>query len=194
MIVEEDKLEKLDDSWIQDFDKIDKPYEDFYKENVYYVPINIFYINKNNEIDKITNEIFFMKNHNLVSREEIIDIIKRNSLYNKNMYSLLSILKYNITINPEEVTYFLSIKDNDNDNDNEFMGYYDNKFLTTLQHIDAIVFEPTISMFQDLNTLIIIFYEKCKENIKKNTVNNYTKKIYLIKSEKKKYSKTFRNL
>lgn len=50
--------EKLDDSWIQDFDKIDKPYQDFYKENVYYVPINIFYINKENEIDKITNELF----------------------------------------------------------------------------------------------------------------------------------------
>ena len=188
MIAEEDKLEKLDDSWIQDFDKIDKPYQDFYKENVYYVPINIFYVNKDNEIDKITNEIFFMKNYNLISREEIIDIIKHNSLYNKNMYSLLSILKYNITINPEEVTYFLSIKDN------ELIDCYNNKFLTTLQHIDAVVFEPTISMFQDLNTLIIIFYEKDKENVKKNNINNYTKKIYLIKSEKKKYSKTFRNL
>uniref|UniRef100_A0A6C0DTU6 Uncharacterized protein n=1 Tax=viral metagenome TaxID=1070528 RepID=A0A6C0DTU6_9ZZZZ len=186
MIVEEDKLDKLDkldDSWIQDFDKVDKPYQDFYKENVYYVNINIFYVNKENEIDKITNEIFLMKNHNVISREEIIDIIKRNSCYNKNLYSLLSILKYNITVNPEEVTYFLDIKDYD------FIDRY-RQFLTILQHIDTIVFEPTISMFQDLNNLIIIFYEK-NEKYK----NNYTKKIYFKRNKiSKKYNNTVRNL
>jgi hypothetical protein len=189
MIAEEDKVENLDDSWIQDFDKIDKPYQDFYKENVYYVHINIFYVNKDNEIDKITNEIFFMKNHNVISREEIIDIIKHNSLYNANMYSLLSILKYNITVNPEDVTYFVDIKDN------EVTEFYNDKFLTVLQHIDTIVFERTISMFQELNTLIIIFYEKNKNDIKKGNINNYTKKIYLKRNViNKKYNRTIRNL
>ena len=48
-----------------------------------------------------------MKNHNVVSREEIIYIIKHNSHYNASMYSLFSILKYNFTVNPEEITDFL---------------------------------------------------------------------------------------
>lgn len=175
------KEDKLDDMWIQDFDKIDKPYHDFYKENVYYVHINIFYINRENEIDKITNEIFLMKNPNVVSREEIVGIIKRNSHYNANMYSLLSILKYNFTLNPEEITYFLKTKDNND--------YYNDQNLTVVKHIDTLVFEKTISMFQDLNTLIIIFNEKNKENM-----NNYTKKIYLKRNIKnQKYNKTIRN-
>jgi hypothetical protein len=106
--------ENLDDTWIQTFDKIDKPYQEFYKENVYYVHINIFYVNKENNIDKITNEIFFMKNHNVISREEIIDIIKRNSKYSQNLYSLLSILKYNFTLNPEEILDFLNLKEESN--------------------------------------------------------------------------------
>jgi hypothetical protein len=184
MIFEE---EKLDDIWIQDFEKIDKPYHDFYKENLYYIHINFFYINKENEIDKITNEIFFMKNPNVVSREEIIYIIKRNSQYNANMYSLLSILKYNFTLNPEEITDFLKTSNND---------YYSEQNLTIVKHIDTIVFEKTISMFQDLNTLIIIFYEKNKENnVKKETMNNYTKKIYLKRNIKnQRYNRTFRNL
>jgi len=179
--------EKLDDMWIQDFEKIDKPYHDFYKENVYYVHVNFFYINRENEIDKITNEIFFMKNPNVVSREELIYIIKHNSHYNANMYSLLSILKYNFTLNPEEITDFLKISNND---------CYREENLTIVKHIDTLVFEKTISMFQDLNTLIIIFYEKNKENnVKKDNINNnYTKKIYLKRNIKnKKYNKTIRN-
>lgn len=184
MIIEE----KLDDTWIQDFDKVDKPYKDFYKENVYYVHINIFYVNNDNEIEKITNEIFFMKSHNVISREEVIDIIKRNSLYNKNMYSLLSILKYNFTLNPDEITDFLNTK-------NDIYYCYDENF-TVIKHIDTIVFEKTISMFQDLNTLIIIYYEKDKNNnIKKENINSCTKKIYFKKSSKSnKYNTTIRNL
>jgi hypothetical protein len=122
-----------------------------------------------------------MKNHNVISREEIIDIIKRNSLYNKNNYSLLSILKYNITVNPENVSDFLNI------NDNENIEYYNSQFLTILQHIDSIFFEKTISMFQELNTLFIIFYEK--DNSKFG--NNFTKKIYLRKNNQK-HNKTIR--
>ena len=179
--------EKLDDTWIQDFEKIDKPYHDFYKENVYYIHVNFFYINKENEIDKITNEIFFMKNHNVVSREEIIYIIKHNSHYNASMYSLFSILKYNFTVNPEEITDFLKTSNND---------YYREQNLTIVKHVDKIDFEKTISMFQHLNALIIIFYEKNKENnVKKDNINNnYTKKIYLKRNIKnQKYNKTIRN-
>lgn len=178
--------EKLDDTWIQTFDKIDKPFEDFYKENIYYVHINILYVNKENEIDKITKEIFFMKDHNVISREEIIDIIKRNSQCNQNVYSLLSILKYNCILNPEDITEFLHANDNDNDYD-----YYNNNNLTILKHIDTINFEKTISMFHELNTLFIIFYEKNRDNCRKDNVNNFTKKIYLKHNQK--HNKTIRN-
>jgi hypothetical protein len=188
-----EKEELLDESWIKEFENIDKIYEDFYMDNVYYVNINCIYVNKNNNIEKINQERFFMKNPNIISREEIIGIIKRNSLCggqdnNSSLqsYSLLSIIKYNIILNPEDITLFLKSDDYE---------MYNRNFLKALRHIDSINFEKTINMFHDLNNLYIIFYEKNNaihvNNVAINNLNQ-TKKIYLKQLYKSKYSKTIR--
>ena len=92
-------------------------------------------------------------------------------------YSLLSVIKYNITLNPEEITPFLKTK---------FFDYYNEDFFTTLKNIDTIYFEKTINMFQDLNTLFIIFYEKDIDKLLIGTsINNNTKKIYLRRGNPK---------
>jgi hypothetical protein len=169
----------LDDSWINDFERNDNPYNEFYKDNIFTVNINIFYINKDNEIEKVSEEVFLMQTPNIISREEIIGIIKKNSIMNDNNYSLLSIIKYNIVLNPQDITMFLKTSKID---------YYNDYFFTTLKHIDTIYFEKTINMFQDLNTLFIIFYEKDKNNASASSIKNNTKKIYLrqINSKNKK--------
>jgi hypothetical protein len=172
----------LDESWIKNFEKIDRLYEDFYKDNIYYININIIYVNKENTIEKINQELFIMQKPNIISREEIIGIIKRNSTINDtliNKYSFLTMIKYNFVLNPEDVTTFLKTKEID---------YYNSQFFTILKNVDSVDFEKTINMFQDLNTLFIIFYEKDK-NIKDNNIivnsNNCTKKIYLRGSNPK---------
>jgi hypothetical protein len=97
----------------------------------------------------------------------------------------LSILKYNIDIDPSEIQHFLK-----NSQDK-------NIFLKSLTNIDAIPLEKSISMFQDLNEIIIIFYEKPTPNPNKSgatpSASNSTKRIYLntIKGNKRKtYRKT----
>jgi len=183
MIFDKYEEENLDDSWIDIFEKNDKPYNDFYKNDNYSVNINILYINKDNNIEKINEENFFMKTPNIISREEIIGIIKRKSIVNGNKYSLLSIIKYNIVLNPEEIVSFLKTKNFD---------VYNNYFFTTLKHIDSIFFDKTIITFQDVNTLFIIFYEKDENNKNNEKCNfNTTKKIYL-KSSNSKNKKTIR--
>ena len=169
----------LDDSWINDFEKNDNPYNEFYKDDIFTVNINILYINKYNDIEKVSEEVFLMKTQNIISREEIVGIIKKNSLMNGNNYSLLSIIKYNIVLNPEDITTFLK---------SSKIDYYNDYFFTTLKHIDTIYFEKSINMFQDLNTLFIIFYEKDKTNESVSSMKNNTKKIYLrrINSKNKK--------
>jgi len=169
----------LDDSWINDFEKNDNPYNEFYKDNIFTANINILYINKDNDLEKVSEEVLMMRTQNIISREEIIGIIKKNSNVNDNKYSLLSIIKYNIVLNPEDITTFLKTSKID---------YYNDYFFTTLKHIDTIYFEKTINMFQDLNTLFIIFYEKDKANESASSIKNNTKKIYLrqINSKNKK--------
>ena len=177
-----EKEEILDDTWINNFDKIDKLYSKFYKDDVYHIKIDYIYINNKNEINKIKEEIFFMQSPNIISKEEIIAIIKRNSLEDGSKYSLLSLLKYNININPEEVYSFLNSNTNNNYN-----------YITNIKNIDSISFDKTINMYLDLNNLFVIYYEK-SENNKSTPNNNITKRIYFRRNpENKNHKKTIRN-
>lgn len=171
----------LDDEWIYEFDKTDKLYEDFYKDDLYYVNLRVIYINRDNEIDKIKHESLLLTKKNYISYEEIIGILKKNSIDNERRYSLLSILKYNIILEPDEIKNYLMNKDN-----------YD--YLSVIKNIDAIKFEKSINMFHDLNDVILIFYEKSKE-FKKPDPNRLTKKIYIhsLNTNKKTIKKRYKD-
>ena len=170
----------LDDEWINNFDKLDKLYKDFYKDDLYYVNLKIIYVNRDNEIDKIKYEVFLMAQKNVIAREEIIEILKNYSSDNETKYTLLSLLRYNINLEPDEVKNYLKNEEN-------------KPYLSVIKNIDTITFEKTISMFHDLNDLILIFYEKSKE-IKNKEPNNSTKKIYLhsLSGKKKTIKKRYK--
>jgi hypothetical protein len=167
---------ELNDDWIHNFEKTDKLYQDFYKDKLYYTNINFVYVNRDNTIEKIKQESFLMSEPNYISREEIIGLLKSNSIENDKRYTLLSILKYNITLEVEEIRGFLDALD---------VSEYNEQFLTPIKHIDSITFENSINMFHDLNDLILIFYEKSNE-LKPAVSSNATKKIYLKTNTKKK--------
>ena len=175
--------DELNDDWIYNFEEKDKLYKDFYKDNLCYVNIDFIYINKNNEIEKIKQEPFLMSEQNSITRDELIGLLKRNSIDNDKRYSLLSILKYNITLDSDDIKNFLTASD---------LSHYNELFLTINKHIDTIFFEKTINKFQDLNNLYFIFYEK-NDDAKKRDLNNATKRIYLgILTNKKTIKKQYK--
>jgi len=173
---------ELNDDWIQKFENTDKLYKDFYKDDLYFVNLNFIYLNRSNEIEKIKNETFLMSNPNYISREEILGILKKSIYCDNRQYSLLSILRYNISVEPDDV-YNLLNSDETSTN-----------FLSIIKNIDAISFEQTINMFQDLNDLFFIFHEKSNE-LKKIDTNNATKKIYLrsLNTNKKTIKKQYKD-
>lgn len=181
---------KLNDDWINNFEKSDKLYQDFYKDDVYYANLQFIYLNRSNEIDKIKQETFLMTTPNLISREEIIGILKKNLIEDDKRYTLLSILRYNIILDVEDVKNFV-IKKNS-------LLLTDN-FLTVIKNIDAISFKKTINMFQDLNELIFVLYEKTRvmnmnnNNTNDTNHNNITKKIYLKNTNKKTIRKQYKD-
>jgi hypothetical protein len=164
---------KLNDEWINNFEKTDKLYQDFYKDDLYYVNLKFVYVNRENEIEKINQESFLMSNPNYISREEIIQILKDSTINNNKRYSLISILKYNITLDADEIKLFL------------LYSSEERNYLNIVKNIDAISFEKSISMFHDLNDLFFVFYEKTNE-LKKVDPNNVTKKIYFRSNANKK--------
>lgn len=145
---------ELDDKWIQDFEKNDKLYEDFYLEDVYYTDIHFVYVDRHNNIEKMTEESFLMSNKNEINRDEISQLLRRSALKNNKKYSLLDVLKCNITLKPEDISVFISTSNVDD---------YFGKFVNTAETNKSITFEKTINMFQDLNDLLFILYE-CAPN------------------------------
>jgi hypothetical protein len=173
----------LDDDWIRNFEKVDELYKDYYKEDVYYANLKIIYINRSNEIEKIIQDNFLMSKQNCITREEVLQILKRYSLEDERKYSLLSILRYNILLNNDEIKSYLIENNEDSD------------FLKVIKHIDTIYFEKTIHMFQDLNEIILLFYEKSKE-LKEVDPSKSTKRIYLgrsLSSKRKTIKKRYKD-
>jgi hypothetical protein len=174
----------LNDDWINKFDKVDELYKDFYKDDVYYVDLKIVYVNRSNEIEKIKKTPFLMSSPNCISREEMLGILKKSAMEDNRKYSLLSILRYNILLEPYEIKNYLLDSCNDNDTN----------YLNIIKNIDTIYFGKTITMFQDLNDLILIFYEKSEE-LKKVDPNTCTKRIYLnsLNGNKKTIKKRYKD-
>ena len=163
----------LNDEWINNFEKNDKLYQDFYKDDLYYVNLKLIYINRNNEIDKVKQESFLMSTPNYISREEILKLLKKCSIDEHRRYTLLSILRYNIILDTDDIKNFLIYNKNSD------------LYLTIIKNIDSIKFDKTITVLQDLNELIFLFYEKSNE-IKKINPNSCTKKIFLQLNNKKR--------
>ena len=168
----------LDDDWIKKFENIDADYKDFYKDDLYYVNLTFIYVNRIDEIEKIKHESFLLSKPNYISREEILQILKKSSIEDERRYSLLALLKYNITMEPDDIQKYISLNNTDISN-------LEKNYLSIIKNIDSIPFDKTISMMHDLNDLILVFYEKSHE-LKEKNLNNLTKKIYLRENKNKK--------
>ena len=182
------EFEELDTSWINEFEELDKDFNSYYKEELSFIRINYIYINTQNEIVNISEENCLFKKPGMLSKEELIGLIKHNSFNNAIKYSLLSLLKYNIDFEPINLKTFLRSNDKN-------IG---KTYLKSITNIDNIFFEQSISLFHDLNNLFIIFIEKGNEKSTFERNNNgnltnrqLTKKVYIHSNFRKR---TKRNL
>lgn len=171
-----DGYESLDNEWINEFEKEDKDYKDFYNEDLQFLKIHSIYISQKNEIEQIKEEkMFFNDCPNKISKEYLLGILKNNAFNCGKRYSILSILKYNISLQSQDIKNYIRTKESQS-------------FLSLIKNIDDISFEKTINMFQDLNELILLFYEKNKEEQKNSSLQrshsatgagSLTKKVYI---------------
>jgi len=177
---EEEEMD-VDSSWLEEFDNLDKEYKDYYTEELTVVKTHCIYVNKNNEIEHIIEDKILLKTPGLLSKEETVSLIKRNSICNQVKYSLLYILKYNINLDPVNLKTFIRSK-------SELVDI-GSSFLQSVKHIDDIKFDKSISMFHDLNELLVIFYNKDAPLPHHN--RSGTRRIYINSSS---FKKTKRNI
>ncbi len=161
----------IDITRLEEIEKEDEPYDGFYPEEIDVIKIFFIYVNK-------YNKIIFIKNDNLLINESCLPkldlsiLLKKNRKHDNIIYTPLSILKYNIDLEPNEVDGYLKYTN-------------DYNFLTVEKNIKNINWKDSIALFKDLNSLHVIFYEIPKKKSKKNQ----TKRIKLINKLNLKYTR-----
>lgn len=150
----------LNTEWIDKFENIDDMYSMFYKDNNEIINTTFVFINKSNEIERVKNEKYILPEKNRIPESSLMNLIMTNK---PKKYSFYFMLKYNITIEPEDIKYITSLS---------------REYLTYLDKVQDICFERTITMFQDLNELTIFFIEKSQKK-------NKTSKLKILHNYKK---------
>jgi hypothetical protein len=128
----------------------------YYTEPNTFIRIHIVYLNDNNHIEKLIKETVLLKDPGLISKDELTTIINN---YSNETYSIHSILKINVNVNPDDLTQFIQ----DDDQQQEINDYLFIQEISNEQEIDTIYFENSISMFHDINNLFILFQNNLKQ-------------------------------
>lgn len=160
-------------SWVTQFELTDQDYKDFYAEDITFVKFTAIYVDNSSNITRIVQDTIFLSVPNVIGRDELMHIIKSYSILNHTKYSILGILKYNISLSPHNLKSFLHHKTN--------ALKLGEEYLTLVHKIDTITFEKTINIFQDINDLTLIFYNP---SIGKHYSQSATKRIRISKVNK----------
>lgn len=175
--------EILDESWIYNFKNEESEYNDFYKEKPTSVKLYFMYINREKIIDIIKTEHFLLNDKAKIEKEDLISIIKKYQVCYNTKYKLLSLLKFNIDLEPNDVisNTFMTLSDTTTQTDI--------KYMTTEHYIEDIHFKDTVCIFHDINSLIFIFYERNHYNTINHNPTNTTKKVVFNTNRRKTVKK-----
>jgi len=138
-------------------------FHNFYKEEISSIRLFFLYVNSSNTLESIKSDSLILEKEGIVTKEQLVSLIKRNQHNNTVKYRLLSLMKFNVDIEPSDVLTFIEGPDGDNNN-----------FTTSEKYLEDIKFQDTICMLQDLNSLFFVFHEN-----KHTRSQSTTKKIVL---------------
>jgi hypothetical protein len=160
----------------------------------------ITYINSDNEIEIINQKKIFLNNvDNIVTRSQLIEVIKNSQKKHNVKYKLISIMVYNIHVTPESLPNYI-------ENPNDFISLY------TLNRIESFELQPTLRLLKKYNGIYFFFFECPDQSVVTKTSisnqvstqdsnhfiknkNNNTKRVHvsgLQKQKKQNHNKTKR--
>ena len=157
---------ELDSAWIDEWNVAENAYAPFYKDRVDHIRTIFLYINEKNEI--IYSKKFRLNiKDEMFSKNQLITILKQNMLYNNSKFYPIYLLKFNMTLDQNDVNAF-------NHEPNKF------NFLKEVEYVHDILWKKTITFFQPLNSIYIIMKVRTKK------VNKGTKKIFINNHKRRK--------
>jgi len=162
---EEGEEVKHDIEWLNDIIEEDLEYKMYYKESIHKINFKYIYLDNNKEIEFIKDDLIHLKDANIIHKNELVSIIKKNN--KNNNYTIFSIFLFNIDVEP---------KDLQKKNINQCIS---SKVITKNEIYNDIQLNESILFFSGLNEVIIFFIVNNKKNNKNNTKTK-TKKIFSL--------------
>ncbi len=163
----------LDSSWISEFELVDNSYNMFYKDDVEYIHVNYVYLSNENEIERVKCENIILPTKNVLSYDILVSMVKAHK---ENDYKLAVMLKYNFSMNPEEVKFI-------------HKHSFQSNYLQEIDKVDDIHYEKTITMFQDLNELTLFFTHNTKKHTRTQKI-----RMYDALKKQKKHTKKYHHV
>lgn len=161
----------MDTSWINEYEEHEEKYGKFYKEENETCEIKFIYLNEDNEIMFVTSEQIILEDNKL-KNGDFLQLVERKREKYKERFRIFDILIYNITVDSDDLIRFKE------------RALYKN-YLKQKDIFEEITVEPTITMFQELNEVIVLLKRKASTFSSQNkTRKNRKNKIRRNKSEK----------
>jgi len=149
MLITEEKNTDLNNN--PDSNSIYIPEVDYSKKlkliNLTSIKTYLTYINTDNEIETIRQKkLSIERGTNIVTRSQLINIIKENQKRHNVKYKLMSVMVHNINVTPDTLASYI-------ENPGDFISLF------TLSRIDSFELQPTVSMLKQYNGIYFFFFE-----------------------------------
>jgi hypothetical protein len=146
------------------------------------------YINTDNEIETIRQKkLSIERGTNIVTRSQLINIVKENQKRHNVKYKLMSVMVHNINVTPDTLASYI-------ENPGDFISLF------TLSRIDSFELQPTISMLKQYNGIYFFFFEcppdpasgstASSSSLSKNRTN-HTRRVYIANTTNRNKTKRY---
>jgi hypothetical protein len=146
------------------------------------------YINTDNEIETIRQKkLSIERGTNIVTRSQLINIVKENQKRHNVKYKLMSVMVHNINVTPDTLASYI-------ENPGDFISLF------TLSRIDSFELQPTISMLKQYNGIYFFFFECPSDPASGSTSSasslsksrtNHTRRVYIANTTNRNKTKRY---
>lgn len=155
--------------------------------NLTSIKIYLTYINTDNEIETIRQKkLSIERGTNIVTRSQLIHIIKDNQKRHNVKYKLMSVMVHNINVTPDTLASYIETPEN-------FISLF------TLSRIDSFELQPTVSMLKQYNGIYFFFFECPPDPVSASPASlasstnraNHTRRVYIAKTTNRNKTKRY---
>lgn len=172
----------LDLKWIENEEKIVSIENGIFREQMENIKIKYVYINCNNSIDAVDNEVFTLdsekEGNKIIPNDILLKMVEKRRTIGNTKYKFINMLIFNVTLDTDEIQKYNANSD-----------AFNKLFLKEIPIVKDVIIEPSIFVFHEINTIYILFKEIDRPKTLKAAITNKIKPILKTGKENRRTKK-----